>query len=111
MPRRHDEDATSGGGCALLNIMGFMGALLVRVANATRRTRGAGDRGSAEARGPIDTYKGVSVCVVLWLEKNGKKRGVLAGGAGCRWWTTEAYAEGVRSNVCATGTSPHVSLF
>jgi hypothetical protein len=42
-----------------------MGALLVRVANATRRTRGAGDRGSAEARGPIDTYKGVSVCVVL----------------------------------------------
>ena len=26
---------------------------------------GAADRGSAEARGPIDTYKGVSVCVVL----------------------------------------------
>ena len=53
------------------------------------RTGGAGDRGYARARGPIDTYKGVSVCVVLWSlwvvgnifakEKTAKKEACVAG--------------------------------
>jgi hypothetical protein len=43
-------------------------------------------------------------------EKNGKKRGMSTEGAG---WCCEqvSVCECARSNVCATGTSPHVSLF
>jgi hypothetical protein len=46
---------------------------------------------------------------IFGLEKNGKKRGVVRRGCWLLLRTTEAYAEGVRSNVCATGSCPHVS--
>ena len=88
---------------------------------ARRRTDGgAARRGSALARGPIDMYKGVSLCVVLWplwvgvdkflpQKKTAKKEAcrlrVLVVGV------DKPRMRCVRSNVCATGASPHCSLF
>ena len=43
-----------------------MGALLARIARRDGASTGGGYRGYADAGGGLDTYKGVSLCVVLW---------------------------------------------
>ena len=89
-----------------------MGAQYGQIARHDDTSTGRGrSRGYARARGGLDMYKGVSLCVVLWSlwvvgenvlpKKKRQKRGMCVEGAGgcCEQGSV---CECARSNVCAT---------